>query len=139
MHYNACTSEQCHLTSEQSDTLYLQRDLSPCQECAMRIESRFAVAISAEVGLRVGLPRHMHNQFFVHIVDSGHSQGSDCVHCTSVGHPHSITYSTSNPLFIVSAGQTCYLRQPQALCVHCSGVPLTDLMSYVAVLSSGCV
>ena len=90
-------------------------------------QSRFAVAISADVGLRVGLPRHMHNQFFVHTVDSGHSLGSDCVHCTSVGYPESITYSTSNPLCIDAGGHMCYLRQPQALCVHCSDVPLTGL------------
>ena len=90
---------------------------------------RIHICIShlAEVGLRVGLPRHMHNQFFVDIVFSDHSQGSDCVHCASVNHPHSITYSTSNPLCIEAGGHMYYLRQPQAPCVHCSGVPLTGL------------
>ena len=76
------------MTSEQSDTLYLQRDLSPCQEWSTHIESRSAVAISADVGLRVGLPRHMQNKFFVHSVYSDRSLGSDCVQCASVNHPH---------------------------------------------------
>ena len=67
-----CITEDVRLSSVirhlNNLTLFLQHDLSPCQECAMRIQARSAVAISAAVGLRVGLPRHVHNQFFVHIV-----------------------------------------------------------------------
>ena len=113
------------MTSEHFDTLYLQSDHSPCQECAMSIESRFAVTISAEVGLRVGLPRHMQNQFFVHIVYSDYSLGSDTAHQLNI---HiTLHYSTSNPLCGDAGDHLCYVRLPQALCVHCSDVPLTGL------------
>ena len=66
----------------------------------MCIESRFAVAILAEVGLRVGLPRHMQNQFFVQIVYSDHTK------VVTVHTAHQLTihvslhYSTSNPHYI---------------------------------------
>ena len=94
----------------------------------MRIESRFAVAISAEVGLRVGLPRHMQNQFFVHVVYSDRSLGSDCVHCASGNHPHFTTlFHNLSTLRWCRWSNMCYLRQPKALCVHCSDVTLRGL------------
>ena len=127
------TFEQCHLTSEQSGTSYLQYNLSPCQECALRIESSFAVAISAEVGL----PRHMQNQFFVQIVYSDRSLGSDCVHCASGNHPH---FTTLFHILSTLRWCMCYLRPPLKHSVYTVVMCLwQDLMSCVAVHSSGCV
>ena len=47
------------------------------------------------------------------------------VHQLTINDP--LPYITSNPDCIDAGGHMCYLRQPQALCVHCSDVTLIGL------------